>query len=319
MILLVSTKQAMDTAATAPRRLEDSELILNADGSIFHLHLLPHQLSEKIILVGDPDRVTLLGKLMTTIEFEVQNREFHTITGYYLGKRVSVVSHGIGPDNIDIVINELDALVNIDFTTRTVKPSLVTLTLIRVGTSGSLQSSLPSGAYSVAEISIGLDTVLHYYANSHTVIDTDLTQAFISHLHWNPKCGEPYAVHADPELVQRFLSLTSSGVGESEKKEFHLHRGITLASVGFYGPQGRELRLPLQSPEINSLLTSFRYGDLQIANYEMESGAVAGLGKLLGHKAMTICCVINNRLEKSMDSGYKGTMSDLLQLVLENI
>jgi uridine phosphorylase len=303
------------TKAASSRRIGDSELILNSDGSIFHLHLLPHQLSEKVILVGDPDRVKLLGQFFTTIECEVQNREFHTITGFYGDKRVSVVSHGIGPDNIDIVINELDALVNIDFETRTVKPSLTSLTLIRVGTSGSLQSHLLSGSYSIAEISIGLDTVLHYYANSDTVIDSNLTQAFISHLNWNNKCGEPYAVHADPDLVQRFASLSSTSQGDP----IHLHRGITIAAVGFYGPQGRELRLPLQSPEINSLITSFSYQDLQIANYEMESGALAGLGKLLGHKVVTICCIINNRLKQSMETSYKGSMTELLHLVLENI
>jgi uridine phosphorylase len=296
------------------RRLGESEFILNSDGSIFHLHLLPHQISSSIILVGDPDRVSLVGSLMSSIEFEIQNREFHTITGYYNDKRISVVSHGIGPDNIDIVINELDALVNIDFETRTVKPILTSLTLIRVGTSGSLQPDLQSGSYSIAEISIGLDTVLHYYSNADSVIDSDLSQAFMKHLNWNPKCGEPYAVHADSELVQRFYSLQST-----LSHEFHFHRGITIAAVGFYGPQGRELRLPVQSPETNSLLTSFRYGDLHIANYEMESGALAGLGKLLGHKVLTICCVINNRLSRSMDTSYKGSMQELLQLVLENI
>lgn len=310
-----STDESPSSTSTSilSRRLCESEFILNSDGSIFHLHLFPHQISSLIVLVGDPDRVTLAGSMLDSIEYNIQNREFHTITGYYHGKRVSIVSHGIGPDNIDIVINELDALANIDFDTRTIKPNLTILTIIRVGTSGSLQPNVLYGTYSIAEISIGLDTVLHYYGNAETVIDHELTQEFIQHLNWNKKCGEPYAVHADPELVQRFHSL------QSMQSESHFHRGITIAAVGFYGPQGRELRLSLQSPEMNNLLTSFSYKDMQIVNYEMESGALAGLGKLLGHKVLTICCVINNRLNKSMNAGYKGTMHDLLQIVLENI
>lgn len=303
------------TTTSSSRRLCESEFILNPDGTIFHLHLLPHQISNLILLVGDPDRVSLVGTMLDSIEYDLQNREFHTITGYYQGKRVTIISHGIGPDNIDIVINELDALANIDFETRTIKSNLTVLTLIRVGTSGSLQPDVLSGTYSIAEISIGLDTVLHYYGNAETVIDHDLTAAFVSHLSWNMKCGEPYAIHADPELVQRFVSLKS----QLTEAGSHLHRGITIAAVGFYGPQGRELRLPLQSSNINELLTSFRYNDMHIANYEMESAALAGLGKLLGHKVLTICCVINNRLNKSMNAGYKGSMSELLQLVLEHI
>lgn len=302
----------MDFIDNSNRILADSELIINLDGSIFHLHLLPSQISDKILLVGDPDRVTLIGEMFDSIEVNIQNREFHTITGIYKEKRITVISHGIGPDNIDIVINELDALVNIDFHTRTIKPIKTILTLIRVGTSGSLQPDIPVGTFSIAEISIGLDTVLHYYNNSESVIDSDLSNAFASHVQFNPKCGSPYAVHADKELVEKFSSLPPS-------PDYHFHRGITLAAVGFYGPQGRELRLSLQHPELNHLITSFRYNDYHIANYEMESSALAGLGKLLGHKVLTICCIINNRLNKNMVTSYKGSMYELLKLVVENI
>ena len=294
------------------RYLTESELIINSDGTIFHLHLLPSQISNLILLVGDPERVSLIGQFFDIIEVNIQNREFHTITGIYKGKRITALSHGIGPDNIDIVINELDALANIDFHTRTIKTNLTSLTLIRVGTSGSIQPDISVGTFCIAEISIGLDTVLHYYNNSESVIDVELSNAFQSHLNLNQKFGYPYAIHANEELVQRFATLPLSS-------EYLFHRGITLSAAGFYGPQGRELRLLLQQPELNSLITSFRYNNYHIANYEMESAALAGLGKLLGHKCLTICCIINNRLSKNMSSNYKGSIHELLQIVLENI
>ena len=284
----------------------DSELILNADGSIFHLHLFPDQIADTILLVGDPGRVDTISSRLTDIECLVSNREFVTVTGRYKGKRLSVVSTGIGADNIDIVINELDALANIDLTTRTEKPVKKSLQLIRIGTCGGLQPELTPGSFLVSEKSIGLDSVLFYYANRTQICDLELEQAFMKHLQWPTDSTRPYAVTAHPELIEQ--------IGGNDMK-----RGITITANGFYGPQGRALRIPLARPELNGLLETFEFKKLRITNYEMESSAVAGLGALLGHKAMTVCLVIANRLVKNVRVDYKKSMEMLIDTVLERL
>ena len=289
------------------KHFPESELIVNPDGSIFHLHLKPEQLSDKVVLVGDPERVSLIASNFDSIECEVSNREFHSITGSYKGKRITALSHGIGTDNIDIVINELDALVNIDLKTRTEKPEFKQLTLIRVGTSGGLQPFLKVGSYCIAEKSIGLDSVLSYYKGRDDISEQDFEEAFMAQIGWNPRWGTPYVVSADPELVTRFDGVEN------------VTRGVTISAVGFYGPQGRELRLPLADPNINQKIEAFRHNDHCITNYEMESSALAALSKLMGHKAMTICTIIANRLAKEATSNYKNSVSDLIKLVLDKI
>ncbi|MFZ4456055.1 MAG: nucleoside phosphorylase [Bacteroidales bacterium] len=285
----------------------ESELIINADGSIFHLHIRPEQLADKVLLVGDPDRVTMVASYFDTIECDITSREFHTITGTFKGKRITALSHGIGTDNIDIVINELDALANINLATRTENPDFKQLTLIRVGTSGGLQPFLKVGSFCIAEKSIGLDTVLSYYKGRDDISERDFEDAYMSQIGWNPRWGVPYVVSADPELVSRFDG------------EENVTKGITISAIGFYGPQGRELRLGLADPNINSKIQNFSHNSRCITNYEMESSALAALSKLMGHKAMTICAIIANRLAKEATSNYKSSISDLIHMVLEKI
>ena len=275
-----------------------SELILNTDGSVFHLHLLPCQLADRVILVGDPARVDTVASYFDERECDVYNREFHSITGRYRGKRITVVSHGIGTDNIDIVLNELDALANIDFSTRIVKKTLRQLTLVRIGTTGGLQPHVPIGTYVVAEKSIGFDGVLNFYAGRE--------KAFCDFVGWNRQWAAPYVVDADADLVARIA-------GDE------MVRGITISANGFYAPQGRELRLPLADPDLNRKIEAFRYEGRMVTNYEMESSAVAGLSRLMGYKAMTVCCIIANRLSGKADAGYKGTVEGLIELVLQRI
>ncbi|HJE40089.1 MAG TPA: nucleoside phosphorylase, partial [Candidatus Amulumruptor caecigallinarius] len=251
-----------------------SEMIINDDGSIFHLHLRPDQLTDNIILVGDPARVELVASFFDTRDFDVQSREFRTIGGTYKGKPIMCLSHGIGPDNIDIVINELDVLANIDFTTREVKDIKRVLTMVRIGTSGALQPELTIGTPVIATKSLGFDGVLNYYAGRDEVADLAMERAFCDSVGWNPLWAKPYIVDADAELVER--------IGRDD-----MVRGNTISAVGFYGPQGRELRLPLANPDLNKRIEAFRYGGRKITNYEMESAPLQGLGKLLGHKAMT--------------------------------
>ena len=288
------------------KQIPASELILHADGSVFHLHLRPEQLADKVILVGDPGRVDTVASFFDERECEVSNREFHSITGSYRGKRLTVVSHGIGTDNIDIVLNELDALANIDLSTRTVRDTLRRLTLVRIGTSGGLQPHVPIGTYVVAEKSIGFDGVLNFYAGRDAVSDLDFERAFCDFVGWNSQWAAPYVVDADAELVARVA-------GED------MVRGITISANGFYAPQGRELRLAPADPELNRKIEAFRYHGRTITNYEMESSALAGLAHLLGHKATTVCMVIANRIEKNADTSYKTHIDDLIQLVLERI
>lgn len=286
--------------------IPESELIINSDGSVFHLHLRPDQLTDRVILVGDPARVNMVAEFFDTKTFEVSSREFHTIGGTYKGKPIMCLSHGIGPDNIDIVINELDALANIDFDTREVKDNKRVLTLVRIGTSGALQPELSLGTPVIAEKSIGFDGVLNYYAGRNEVADLDFEHALCRHTDWNPLWAKPYVVDADPELVAR--------IGGDD-----MVRGNTISAVGFYGPQGRELRLPLANPDLNGRLESFEHKGRRITNYEMESAPLQGLGKLMGHKAMTVCSIIANRFNTKANPNYKSGVRDLVATVLERI
>lgn len=287
------------------RVIPSSELIINSDGSVFHLHIRPEQLSDKIIMMGDPDRVSLTASFFDSIEFETQSREFRTITGSYKGKRITAISHGIGPDNIDIVITELDALANVDFKTREVKKDFKQLTMVRVGTSGGLQPHCPIGSYVVAEKSIGFDGVLNYYEGRNEVSELDFEDAFKKHVNWSPLNCAPYVVKADHELVER--------IGHD------MIKGVTISAIGFYGPQGRYVRMPLAQPDLNSRIESFKFEGDVITNYEMESAPLAGLGKLMGHKAMTVCSIIANRLAGESNSNYKGSIEDLIKTVLDRI
>lgn len=288
------------------RRFEESELILNQDGSVFHLHIKPEQLAHKVILVGDPGRVSLVASHFTDIEMEVQSREFHSITGKFQGKRITVASTGIGCDNIDIVVNELDALANIDFATRTEKAEKTSLEIVRIGTCGGLQEYTPVGTFIVSEKSIGFDGLLNFYAGRNEVCNLALEDAFTKHMRWNPQLCAPYVIEADEELTNR--------IGGDD-----MVHGITIACGGFYGPQGRQLRIPLADPDQNAKVESFEYEGMHITNFEMESSALAGLSKLLGHKATTCCMVIANRLIKEANTGYKSTIDNLIKEVLERI
>jgi len=287
------------------RIIPESELIINSDGSVFHLHIRPEQLAHKIIMMGDPGRVTLTASYFDSIEYDIASREFHTITGMYKGKRITALSHGIGPDNMDIVLTELDALVNVDFNTREVKKDLTQLTMVRVGTSGGLQPHCPIGSYVVSEKSIGFDGVLNYYEGRNSVAELDFEQAFKKHVGWSPLHCSPYVVKADEELVNR--------IGHD------MIKGVTISAIGFYGPQGRYVRMPLADPELNSKIESFKFGDDVITNYEMESAPLAGIGRMMGHKSMTVCSIIANRLAGESNSNYKGSIEDLIKTVLDRI
>ncbi len=283
-----------------------SELPINDDGSAFHIHITPEQLADKVILVGDPGRVNTVAAHFDSIECEVSSREFHTITGTYKGKRLTAMSHGIGCDNIDIVVNELDSLANIDYNTRTEKAEHRTLTLVRIGTCGGLQPETPIGSFVASVKSIGFDGLLNYYAGRDEVCDLDIEEAFTKHMQWNPKKGAPYVATACPELIERIAGTD-------------MVRGITVACGGFYGPQGRQLRADIEDPAQNEKIEAFRYGDLKICNFEMESSALAGMASLLGHKAMTCCMVVANRYAKEMNTNYKNQIDDLIEIVLDRI
>ncbi len=290
------------------KAIPSSELIINEDGSIFHLHLKPEQLAEKIILVGDPARVNLVASYFDTQECSVENREFRSITGSYKGKRLTVISTGIGCDNIDIVMNEIDALANINFSTRTINETLKSLDIVRIGTCGGLQSHCPVGTFIASEISIGFDGLLNFYGGRNEVCDTEFEASFAHHMNWqgNQCIPHPYVIHANPSLTERIAQTD-------------MVRGVTIACGGFYAPQGRSLRLPLADPQQNEKIISFRYEDKSITNFEMESSAIAGLSALLGHKALTVCLVIANRIAHEANTGYKNTISTLIEKVLERI
>lgn len=287
------------------RIIPASELIINDDGTVFHLHIKPEQLSDKIIVMGDPGRVDMTATYFDSIECTTQSREFRSITGTYKGKRITALSHGIGPDNIDIVLTELDALANVDFKTREVKKDFKQLTIVRVGTSGGLQPNCPIGSYVVAERSVGFDGVLNYYEGRNSVAELDFEEALKKHVNWSPLHCSPYVVKADEELVAQ--------VGHD------MIKGVTISAIGFYGPQGRYVRMPLANPDLNSKIETFNYEGHMITNYEMESAPLAGLGRLMGHKVMTVCSIIANRLAGESNANYKGSIEDLIKTVLERI
>ena len=285
-----------------------SQLIINGDGSAFHLHLRPEFLADKIILVGDQDRVDIVASFFDegSIECNVQSREFHTITGKYHGKRISCVSTGIGTDNIDIVMNELDALANIDFNTRTEKAEKRSLEIVRIGTCGAMQDDIPLGSFLVSQKSIGFDGVLAFYDGRDRIADLGFEKALVDFIHYPEKAARPYVVAANPELVDR--------VAGSD-----MLRGCTIAANGFYGPQGRVLRCDLAVPDINTRISDFRYEGQRITNYEMEGSAIAGLSLLMGHRAMTVCCVIAQRKAEAANTDYKPRIKELVKTVLERI
>lgn len=290
------------------RTFPPSELIINADGSAFHLHVRPEQLADKVILCGDPGRVDTIAAHFDTKECDISSREFHTITGKYKGKRISVVSTGIGCDNCDIVVNELDALKNIDFETRTEREHLTSLEIVRIGTCGGLQPYVPTGTFICSEKSIGFDGLLNFYAGRDEVCDLDFERAFTTHMNWHPRLGAPYVIDNNKELLNRIYDPSLGMV-----------KGVTIACGGFYGPQGRELRIPLADPEQNAKVESFECDGRRITNFEMESSAIAGLSALLGHRALTVCMVIANRVAKEMNTEYKNTIDTLIQIVLDRI
>lgn len=285
-----------------------SELIINEDGSVFHLHVKPEWLADKVILVGDPGRVSLVASHFESKECEVESREFHTVTGTYKGKRITVVSTGIGCDNIDIVMNELDALANIDFQTREEKKEIRSLDLVRIGTCGGLQPDTPVGTFVCSEKSIGFDGLLNFYAGRNQVCDLPMERAFLNHMGWsgNQCAPAPYVIDANSDMVNRIA-------------QNDMVRGVTIAAGGFFGPQGRELRVPLADPRQNEKIEAFEYKGYRITNFEMESSALAGLARLMGHRATTVCMVIANRLIKEANTGYKNTIDTLIQTVLDRI
>jgi uridine phosphorylase len=286
--------------------IKHSELILNNDGSIFHLHLKPENISDQIILVGDPARVDIITSFFEKIDFSIQNREFKTVTGWYNRKKLSVISTGIGTDNIDIVLNELDALVNIDLKKREILKKHKSLNIVRIGTSGGLQPDLPVNSLVVSQKSIGFDGMLNFYANRENVCDLSFEIAFKKFTSWDKSLPTPYVVDASEYLLSKF--------GDREFK-----KGATISAPGFYGPQGRELRLPLAVPELNQLLEEFSFNEIKITNFEMESSAIYGLSKMLGHKALTICLIIANRVTLNANQDYRDEMKKLIKKVLSRL
>ena len=283
-----------------------SELILNPDGSVFHLHLKPEQLADRVILVGDPGRVSLIAKNFDTIECEVENREFKTVTGEYRGKRLTVQSTGIGCDNIDIVLNELDALSNIDLDSRQEHEMKTQLTLVRIGTCGGLQPYTPIGTFIASVKSIGFDGLLNFYKGRNEICDIEFEQEFKKQTNWTLALGNPYVVNSDEELLQKIA-------GDD------MVRGVTISCGGFFGPQGRRLRIPLAIPDLNERIENFEFKGMRITNFEMESSAVAGLSSLMGHRSLTCCMVIANRLVGEANSNYRNTIEQLIERVLERV
>ena len=288
------------------RVIEPSELIINPDGSIFHLHLKPEQLAENIILVGDPGRVKMIAGFFDSIESETENREFVSATGLYGTKRITILSTGIGTDNIDIVVNELDALVNIDLATRQVKSEHKSLKIIRIGTSGGLQGDIPVNAFLASAKAIGFDGLLNFYERRNEVSDIAFETSFKNFVSWNELLPSPYVVEADPALFNKIIDQDFT-------------QGVTISAPGFYGPQGRELRLRIVDPLINDKIEAFRFENQRITNYEMECSAIYGLSRLLGHKALTVCIIIANRVSKRANEDYKPVMVKLVQKVLDRI
>lgn len=286
-------------------RIAESELIINDDGSVFHIHLKPEELADNVILVGDPGRVDMIAEYLSDIEFRHASREFVSVTGKYNGKRVTVLSTGIGTDNIDIVMTELDALANVDFKTREVKPEHRTLTILRIGTTGAIHADIPLGSYIFSHISVGCDGLLNWYADRDKISLLDMEKAFVEHVNWDRHLPAPYFVKASQKLIDKFQDCTV--------------KGVTISASGFYGPQGRVIRMPLAMPDMLEKFESFRYGDYRITNFEMESSAVAGMSAHLGHEAGTVCCAIANRYLQSSNPDYKPQVRGLVELALNKL
>ena len=286
-------------------RIPESELIINGDGSVFHLHIRPEQLADTVILVGDPGRVAMVKSYFSSIECEGASREFVWATGIYNGKKVTALSTGIGTDNIDIVMTELDALANVDFNTREVKPEHKTLNILRIGTCGAIQPEIPLGSFIFSHISVGCDGLLNWYENRESIALQDFEDAFKEHVHWNKHLPDPYFVRAGQAIIDRFIDCTV--------------KGMTISASGFYGPQGRVVRQGLAMPHMLEDFESFSFKGYKITNFEMESSALAGLCRLLGHHATTCCLVVANRLIKEANPNYKNTIDNLIKTVLDRI
>jgi len=286
--------------------IKNSELIINPDGSVFHLHLKPKDIADTIILVGDPARVSILASYLNSIEIEKSNREFKSVTGIYNSKRISIISTGIGTDNIDIVINELDALANIDFKTRIPKEDIKSLNIIRIGTSGAIQEDIPVDSFVVSTKSIGFDGMLNFYRERDSISDLAFEEAFMKATNWRTNLAHPYVVDASEKLISLF-------------DDKNIIKGITISANGFYGPQGRVLRLPLIDSSLNKKIELFRYKGLKVTNYEMESSAIAGLSALLGHQAITICAIIANRITGESNTNYQNSIKSLIEYTLKKI
>ena len=286
-------------------RIAESELIINGDGSVFHIHIRPDQLADNVILVGDPGRVDMFRPLLDDIEAEGASREFVWVTGTYKGKKFTVLSTGIGTDNIDIVMTELDALANIDFATREVRPEHRTLNILRIGTCGAIQPEIPLGSFIFSHISIGCDGLLNWYEGRDNIALLDFEEAFKKHVHWDRHLPDPYFVRASDKLIRKFEDCTV--------------KGMTISASGFYGPQGRVVRQGLAMPDMLADFESFEYGGYKITNFEMEGSALAGLAAKLGHNAGTVCCVIAHRYLKDANTDYKPRVAELVKLALERL
>ena len=286
-------------------RIAESELIINDDGSVFHLHLKPEELADTVILVGDPGRVDMVSEYFENSEFRHQSREFVSVTGTYKGKRMTVLSTGIGTDNIDIVMNELDALANIDFSTREVKQQKRSLNILRIGTSGAIQKDIPLGSFVFSHISVGCDGLMNWYADRDSIALTGIEEAFKQHTNWNRHLPDPYFVRAGQKMIDLFKDCTI--------------KGMTIAASGFYGPQGRVLRMPLAMPDMLETFESFNYEGERVTNFEMEGSAVAGIASHLGHNAGTVCCIIANRHIGTSNPDYKPQVRKLVELALDRL
>lgn len=286
-------------------RIAESELIINDDGSVFHIHMKPEELADIVVLVGDPGRVAMVGEYLTDKEFEHQSREFVSITGKYNGKRLTALSTGIGTDNIDIVMTELDALANVDFATREPKKEHRSLSILRIGTTGAIQADIPLGSPIFSHYSVGCDGLLNWYADRDRITDIEMEKAFMKHTHWEQHLPAPYFVKASEALIRKFEDCTV--------------KGVTISAPGFYGPQGRVVRVGLAMPDMLETFESFRYGDYRITNFEMEGSAVAGMARHLGHEAGTVCCAIANRYLKSSNPDYKSQVRALVELSLDRL
>jgi uridine phosphorylase len=287
------------------KKIAESELVLNPDGSVYHLKLKPENIADYIIVVGDQGRVESISKNFSKVEFKIQNREFVTHTGLYKGKRITALSTGIGTDNIDIVLNELDAAVNIDLNKRIPSKKHRKLNIIRLGTSGALQKDIPVDSFVASSYGMGFDGLLHFYKDAPKVNDFKMSKAFIKHAKWEKHLNQPYSVAASPELL--------NGIAHD------LIKGVTATASGFYAPQGRILRLDTQVNDINSIMTTFKHNGHRITNFEMETSALYGLGQMLGHNTLTICTIVANRLQKKFSKDYKKSVEKMIKLTLDRI